>query len=305
MTTATPFPHPLATYSLPGGLLWQQVASSDGVPLHPRLCVCGDERRVRRRRRENKQKTKTREQQREGEVCPARSAKTEETSRARLLSVMKWGALRCTRTPLPLARCSPVVSVTQSHRVVWSTGMESRRWRRFPSSPHNNRLVFRAAAALTCRELQHCVLFKGVTCRCRQIHRRGNGFFFFGCIIHVCTGFRLRCFFILMHNRRLARFDGGSSFWHWTVVELSCVELRLCLPLMTADLHGSGSNKWGSISARSHISTVLHSYTDCVQIQIWVTLSPSLILAFLKPISGFHAGVCFAVLVKNQHGEWD
>lgn len=49
---ATPFPHPLAIYGLPGRLLWQQVASSDWVPLHSCLCVCGDKRRVKSRRGE-------------------------------------------------------------------------------------------------------------------------------------------------------------------------------------------------------------------------------------------------------------
>lgn len=83
-------------HTLPGGLLWQQVASSDRVLPWP--CYCGDERRVRRERGVKKNPSRSSE----GWGLPGSVSidRKKNTQSQALFSAMNWGAPRSAGTHL-------------------------------------------------------------------------------------------------------------------------------------------------------------------------------------------------------------
>lgn len=91
----------------------------------------------------------------EGEVWPAQSAKTEKSPLRGFFCYEVRSPAIC-KDASGRSHCSGEES---ENRTVGSTGMESHRWRRFPSSPDNNRLVFTHSVTFTCSRCAH-----------RQIH---------------------------------------------------------------------------------------------------------------------------------------
>lgn len=84
VTASSPFAC-TSLYNPPGGLLWQQVASSDEVPLHLCARASGDELRVRIEKHKRAA---------EGEVCPAQPAKRQISWEACFCQEARSSALR-------------------------------------------------------------------------------------------------------------------------------------------------------------------------------------------------------------------
>lgn len=266
---ATPFPHPLAIYSLPGRLLWQQVASSDWVPLHPCLCVCGDKRRVKSRRGEKI------EQQRVRSARLSQQRQKKEALTGFFCHVVRSPAV-CKDASVRRFCC---FGERPAKRIVGSSGMETCRWRRFPSSPDNNRLVFTDSVARTygwCSIWpqsssiwsllkKKCVYFvlwssgcKGVTGAGRRTRGERNGIWTHfdpsTCAArspaeaHRNNGFKKAGDFEPFYWNNRGSFRPNSLYvafkWRFIItaglLSIPALNLRVCLPLITVALQGFG-----------------------------------------------------------------
>lgn len=127
VTASSPFAC-TSLYNPPGGLLWQQVASSDEVPLH--LCARASRDELRVRIEKHKRAA-------EGEVCPAQPAKRQISCEACFCQEARSPALREDASSRSCCCCFTQQTKLRTRQI---TGMESHRWRR-PRAARDNQQV--------------------------------------------------------------------------------------------------------------------------------------------------------------------